>query len=77
VLLSQESHAIQYLPRSITGGFEAALEVGVFRFESFDSLRRHAGRTGRSFQRLHTRFCLKGSTTECRKLVTQMTDELL
>ena len=77
MLLPEKPHTIQYLPRSGARRLEASLEICVLSLESLDPLRRRARRAGRSFQRLYSCFCLKRSTAECRKLVTEMTDKLL
>jgi hypothetical protein len=77
VLLPQESHTIQYLPRSGASRFEPSLEIGVFRFESLDPLRCCARGAWRSLERLYTRLRLKRAAAKCRELVTKMPDELL
>ena len=77
MLLPQKSHTIQYLPRSGTSRFESPYEIGIFRLESLDPLRRSPRRARRSLERLYSRFRLKRATAKCRELVTKMPDELL
>jgi hypothetical protein len=77
MLLAEESHTIQYLPRSSTCRFEAALQVGILFFEFVHSLRIHPRTTWCGIDCFHACFCLQGATPERRKLVSKMSNELI
>jgi hypothetical protein len=77
VLLAEKSHAIQYLPRSGAGRFEPALEIGILLLETVHSFRIHSRPSGRRIDCLDACFRRKRATPESRKLIAEMSDELV
>jgi hypothetical protein len=77
MLLAEESHTIQYLPRPRARSLEATLQVCVFFFKPVDPFRVHSGTTGSGIDRLDARLGRKGAAPECRQLVAKMPHELV
>lgn len=77
MLLAEKSHTIQYLPRSSPRGFQTALQVRIFLFQTIDPFRIYACASRRGIDRLDTRFCREGATPECGELIPQVSNELM
>jgi hypothetical protein len=77
MLLTKESHTIQYLPRSGAGGLEAPLQVGVFLLEPIHSFGIHFRAARSCIDRLHSRLGLLRATPERRELIAKMFYQLL
>ena len=77
MLLSEKSHAIQYLPGSRAGRFEPSLEIGILLLETIHPFRIHSRPSGRRIDRLDAGFRRKSATPESRKLIAKMSDELI
>ncbi len=77
MLLPQEPDAFEQLPRSAPRSFEALLQVGVLELEPVEPFRCHPRGTRRRIDRLDSSLGLKRAPPEARKLVAEVTDELL
>jgi hypothetical protein len=77
MLLAEEPHAIQYLPRSGAGCVEALLEVCVFTLELFDTLGIELCSSRNGFDRFYPGFSLQRASAETCELVAKMTHEPL
>lgn len=77
MLLPEESHAIQYLPRSGASGFETSFEVGVFLLKLIDSFRIHSRTARCRIDRFHPRLRGLRATPERRELIAKVFYKLL
>ena len=77
MLLAQETDTIENLARSGPRGFETLPEIRIFHLQTLHSLRIYSRAARRGFKCLHAGLGLKRAPPECRKLVSQMSYELL
>jgi hypothetical protein len=77
MLLTKESHAIQYLPRSGAGSVEPLPQIGVFSFQFFDALRIELCAARCRVDRFYPSFCLQRPSPEARELDTKVAHEPL
>ena len=77
MLLTEKSHAIQYLPRSGTCGLQTPLQVRVFFFQTIDSFRIHPCAARCGIDGLDACFCRERATPEGRELIAKMSNELM
>lgn len=72
MLLPEESHAIQYLPRSCARGFETSFEIGVFFLELIDSFGVHSRTARRRIDGFDPRLRGLRATPERRELIAKV-----
>ena len=77
MLLPEKANAIEYLACSRPRRFEPLFQFGVFDLEPLHTLRADARPAGGCVDRLHSCLCLERAAAEARKLVSEVSDELL
>ena len=77
MLLTEETHAVEYLPRPDSCRLESAFQIFIFLLELLDSFRVHSRSSGSGVDRLEARLRLESAAAERRELVAKVADELM
>jgi hypothetical protein len=77
MLLAKKAHPFEHLTGALSRDVETLPEVGILFLELVETLGTHVSLARCAVDCLDTRFCLKRTTPEVCKLLTEMPDELL